>query len=216
LGAYRIPLETGLLIPSVKGLKYELEVYLNLATRMKVCGPNQLWIADITYIRLKVEFVYLAVVLDAFSRKVVGWSLDRSLQARVPLNALNQAISNRNPPPGLVHHSDRGVQYTSGDYIKILRNHRMVPSVSRPGNPYDNASCESFMKTLKREEIYANDYQDLEHLVQSVEAFIEHYYDRSRLHSALGYRAPEEFEEKSGLRNPEASIAASKVTLFDH
>ena len=137
----------------VKGLKYELEVYLNLATRMKVCGSNQLWIADITYIRLKVEFVYLAVVLDAFSRKVVGWSLDRSLQARVPLNALNLAIANRHPPPGLVHHSDRGVQYTCGDYIQVLRNHRIVPSISRPGNPYDNASCESFMKTLKREEI---------------------------------------------------------------
>jgi putative transposase len=155
-------------------------------------------------------------VLDAFSRKVVGWSLDRSLQARVSLNALNRAIANRHPPPGLVHHSDRGVQYTCGDYIQVLRNHRMVPSVSRPGNPYDNASCESFMKTLKREEIYANDYRDLEHLVQSVDAFIEHYYNRCRLHSALGYRAPEEFEEKPGLRNPEASIAASKVTLFDH
>jgi transposase InsO family protein len=192
-----------------------MEVYLNLATRMKVCGPNQLWIADITYIRLKVEFVYLAVVLDAFSRKVVGWSLDRSLQARVPLYALKQAIANRHPPPGLVHHSDRGVQYTCGDYIQVLRNHRMVPSVSRPGNPYDNASCESFMKTLKREEIYANDYQDLEHLVQSVEAFIEHYYNRCRLHSALGYRAPEEFEEKSDQRNAEAGVAASKVNLFD-
>ena len=200
----------------VKGLKHELEVYLNLATRMTVCGPNQLWIADITYIRLKVEFVYLAVVLDAFSRKVVGWSLDRSLQARVPINALNQAIANRHPPPGLVHHSDRGVQYTCGDYIQMLRNNRMLPSVSRPGNPYDNASCESFMKTLKREEIYANDYRDLEHLVQSVEAFIERYYNRCRLHSALGYRAPEEFEEELGLRKPEASIAASKVTLFDH
>jgi putative transposase len=155
-------------------------------------------------------------VLDAFSRKVVGWSLDRSLQARVSLNALNRAIANRHPPPGLVHHSDRGVQYTCGDYIQVLRNHRMVPSVSRPGNPYDNASCESFMKTLKRDEIYANDYQDLEDLVQDVEAFIEHYYNRCRLHSALGYRAPEEFEEDSGLRNPEASSAVSKVTFFNY
>jgi transposase InsO family protein len=195
---------------------HELEIYLNLASRMKVRGPNQLWIADITYIRLKVEFVYLAVVLDAFSRKVVGWSLDRSLQARVPLNALNQAIANRRPPPGLVHHSDRGVQYTCGDYIQVLRNHRMVPSVSRPGNPHDNASCESFMKTLKREEIYANDYRDLEHLVQGVEVFIEHYYNRCRLHSALGYRTPQEFEEKSGQQNTEAGVAASKVVLFDH
>ena len=181
---------------------------------MTVCGPNQLWIADITYIRLKVEFVYLAVVLDAFSRKVVGWSLDRSLQARVPLNALDKAIANRHPPPGLVHHSDRGVQYTCGDFIQMLRNHRMVPSVSRPGNPYDNASCESFMKTLKQEEIYANDYRDLEHVVQSVEAFIEHYYNRCRLHSALGYRPPEEFEQKSGQRSTDAGLAASRVTLF--
>ena len=125
---------------------------------MNVCGPNQLWIADITYIRLKTEFVYLAVVLDAFSRKVVGWSLDRSLQARLALSALEQAIMNRQPPPGLVHHSDRGVQYSCGGYIQVLRNHWMMASVSRPGNPYDNASCESFMKTLKQEEIYANDY----------------------------------------------------------
>jgi putative transposase len=168
----------------------ELEIYLNLASRMKVRGPNQLWIADITYIRLKAEFVYLAVVLDAFSRKVVGWSLDRSLQARLSLNALKQAI------------------------VQMLRNHRMIPSVSRPGNPYDNASCESFMKTLKQEEIYANDYRDLEHVVQSVEAFIEHYYNRCRLHSALGYGPPEEFEQKSGQRSADAGLAASRVTLF--
>ena len=190
------------------------EIYLNLASRMKVRGPNQLWIADITYIRLKAEFVYLAVVLDAFSRKVVGWSLDRSLQARLSLNALKQAIANRHPPPGLVHHSDRGVQYACGDYVQMLRNHRMIPSVSRPGNPYDNASCESFMKTLKQEEIYANDYRDLEHIVQSVETFIEQYYNRCRLHSALGYRPPEEFEQKSGQRSADAGLAASRVTLF--
>ncbi len=112
--------------------------------------------ADITYIRLKTEFVYLAVILDAFSRKVVGWSVDRSLQARLPLRALEQAIVNRQPAPGLVHHSDRGVQYASRDYMEVLRDQRMIPSMSRPGNPYDNASCESFLKTLKREEIYAN------------------------------------------------------------
>jgi putative transposase len=137
---------------SVTDPEQELEIYLNLASRMKVRGPNQLWIADITYIRLKAEFVYLAVVLDAFSRKVVGWSLDRSLQARLSLNALKQAIANRRPPPRLVHHSDRGGQYACGDYVQMLRNHRMIPSVSRPGNPCDNASCERFMKTLKQEE----------------------------------------------------------------
>jgi putative transposase len=191
----------------------ELEIYLNLARRVKVCGPNQLWIADMTYVRLKTEFVYLAVVLDAFSRKVVGWSLGRTLQSRLPLNALEKAIANRQPPPGLVHHSDRGVQYACEDYIQVLRDHQMMPSMSRPGNPYDNASCESFMKTLKREEIYANEYRDLGHLVESVEEFIEHYYNRRRLHSALGYRPPEEFEKESEERNAEASFAASTLTF---
>jgi putative transposase len=185
-----------------------LEIYLNLASRMKVCGPNQVWIADMTYIRLEGEFVYLAVVLDAFSRKVVGWSLDRTLQSRLPLNALEKAIVNRQPPPGLVHHSDRGIQYASEVYIQVLRDRQMIPSMSRPGNPYDNASCESFMKTLKREEIYANDYRDLEHLVESIEVFIEHYYNRCRLHSALGYRPP------GGQRSAEASFAASTMTFF--
>ena len=191
-----------------------LEIYLNLASRMTVRGPNQLWIADITYVRLKAEFVYLAVVLDAFSRKVVGWSLDRSLQARLPTSALEQAIMSRQPPPGLVHHSDQGVQYRCGGYIQVLRDHRMLASISRPGYPYDNASCESFMKTLKREEIYANDYRDLEHLVEGIEAFIEGYYNRTRLHSALGYRSPEEFENESEDRNGEASFGAAAMRVF--
>ena len=116
---------------------HELEVYLNLASRMKLTGINQLWVADITYIRLLAEFVYLAVILDAFSRKVVGWELDRTLAARLPIVALDYAIAERKPPPGLVHHSDRGVQYASGDYVKILRKHQMIPSMSRPANPYD-------------------------------------------------------------------------------
>jgi putative transposase len=176
---------------------HEFEVYLNLASRMKLTGLNQLWVADITYIRLKKEFVYLAVVLDSFSRKVVGWALDRTLAARLPIAALEQAIAQRQPPPGLVHHSDRGVQYACGDYAQILQQHHLIPSMSRPANPYDNASCESFMKTLKREEIYANDYRDLEHLLGNVEAFIEQYYNRCRLHSALGYRPPEEFEREA-------------------
>jgi putative transposase len=118
----------------------------------------------------------LAVVLDAFSRKVVGWSLDRTLQSRLPLGALRQAILSRQPPPGLVHHSDRGVQYTCGAYIQVLQEHQIMPSMSRPGHPHDNASCESFLKTLKREEIYANDYRDMEHLAEGIEEFIERYY----------------------------------------
>ena len=149
------------------------------------------------YIRLKKEFVYLAVVLDAFSRKVVGWALERTLAARLPIAALEQAIAQRQPPPGLVHHSDRGVQYACEEYAQILQQHQMIPSMSRPANPYDNASCESFMKTLKREEIYANDYRDLEHLLGNIEVFIEQYYNRFRLHSALGYRPPEEFEQEA-------------------
>jgi putative transposase len=176
---------------------HALEIYLNLARRMKLTGIDQLWVADITYIRLKSEFVYLAVILDAFSRRVVGWSLDRTLASRLATVALEMAIETRRPLAGLVHHSDRGIQYASGDYVAILKDHEMVPSMSRPANPYDNASCESFMKTLKREEIYANEYESLEHLQGNVEEFIERYYNRTRLHSALGYCSPEEFEQQT-------------------
>src|SRR5262250_2762201 len=152
---------------------HELEVYLNLARRMRLTGLNQLWVADITYIHLQSEFVYLSVILDAFSRKVVGWALDRTLVSRLPITALKQAIAERQPPPGLVHHSDRGVQYASEEYVWILQKHQIIPSMSRPANPYDNASCESFLKTLKREEIYANDYRDMEHLAQRIGHFLD-------------------------------------------
>ena len=190
--------------------QHKLEVYLNLASRMKLTGINQLWVADITYIRLHREFVYLAVILDAWSRKAVGWELDRTLAARLAIAALEKAIGERKPPPGLVHHSDRGVQYASDDYVRTLSRHEMIPSMSRPANPYDNASCESFMKTLKREEIYANQYQDLDDLRTNVDAFIEQYYNRQRLHSALGYRPPEEFEQAV-----EASTGAT-MSFFRH
>jgi len=176
--------------------KHELEVYLNLASHLKLTGINQLWVADITYIRLQSEFVYLAVILDGFSRRVVGWALERTIATRLTKAALEQAIAARQPAPGLVHHSDRGLQYASNEYVQVLLAHQMIPSMSRPANPYDNASCESFMKTLKREEIYANDYLDLEHLRNNVETFIEDYYNRCRLHSALGYQPPEEFEQQ--------------------
>ena len=127
------------------------------------------------------------VVLDGFSRKVVGWALDHTLAMRLTLGALEQAIERRQPQPGLVHHSDRGVQCARAEYITILEKYHMVPSMSRPANPYDNASCESFMKTLKREEIYANKYDDQEHLRANIEEFINQYYNRQPLHSALGY-----------------------------
>jgi putative transposase len=190
---------------------HKFEVYLNLAARMKLSGINQLWVADITYIRLKAEFVYLAVILDGFSRKVVGWALDRTLAVRLTIGALEQAIERRQPAPGLVHHSDRGFQYAHAEYIAILEKYHMVPSMSRPANPYDNASCESFMKTLKREEIYANKYDDLENLRANIEEFIEQYYNRLRLHSALGYRSPEEFEQQIEASGSAESRSATMV-----
>jgi transposase InsO family protein len=190
-----------------------LEIYLNLARRMKLTGMDQLWIADITYIRLKEEFVYLAVILDAFSRKVVGWKLDRTLASRLATEALEIAVEGRRPLAGLVHHSDRGIQYASGEYVSILRKHAMVSSMSRPANPYDNASCESFIKTLKREEIYANEYENLEHLRDHIEEFIDRYYNQKRLHSALGYRSPEEFEQEARLEDEATTIGAT-VTFF--
>jgi putative transposase len=192
---------------------HELEVYLNLASRMKLTGINQLWVSDITYLRLQREFVFLAVILDGFSRKVVGWELDRTLAGRLPLAALEKAIAERKPPPGVVHHSDRGVQYASSAYVGMLRKHRMIPSMSRPANPYDNASCESFLKTLKREEIYASEYRDLDHLREHLAAFIDHYYNRVRLHSALGYQPPEEFEQAAARA---ATSQGATMSFFRH
>jgi hypothetical protein len=170
-------------------------------------------VADITYIRLHREWVFLAVILDAFSRKVVGWELDRTLTARLATAALEKAIAERKPPPGVVHHSDRGVQYASGGYVGLLRKHSMIPSMSRPANPYDNASCESFIKTLKREEIYANEYRDMDHLRENVVEFIDNYYNRVRLHSALGYKPPEEFEQAV---TPAATSQGAILSFFRH
>ncbi len=194
---------------------HELEVYMNLAVRMKVTAINQLWVADITYIRLASEFVYLAVVLDKFSRKVVGWALQRTLAATLPLAALEQAIEQRQPPPGLVHHSDRGLQYASQEYGQLLLLHHITPSMSRPANPYDNAFCESFMRTLKREEIDARAYCDLDDLRAHVQEFIERYYNRCRLHSALGYRPPEEFEQVAAI-NQAGGCGAASMSFSRH
>jgi transposase InsO family protein len=174
--------------------QHELEVYLNVAGRMELTGINQLWVADITYIRLRSEFVFLAVILDRFSRRVVGWSVDRNLTARLTIAPLEQAIEQRQPPPGLVHHSDRGLQYAAQPYVDILLRHGMTPSMSRPANPYDNAACERFMRTLKQEEVNCQDYEDLQDLKLHLEEFIDRYYNRQRLHSALGYQTPEQFE----------------------
>jgi transposase InsO family protein len=186
---------------------HRLEIYLNLAKRMELTGLDQLWVADITFIRLHAEFVYLALILDKFSRKVVGWNLDRTLTSRLATEALEQAIDSRQPPPGLVHHSDRGIQYASAEYVAVLKKHEMISSMSRPANPYDNASCESFIKTLKREEIYATEYETLEHLREQLQDFIERYYNKKRLHSALGYCTPEEFEQHAMQSNKASSIS---------
>lgn len=186
--------------------RHEHAVYVNLAARMTVTDINQLWVADITYIRLRVEFVFLAVVIDRFSRKAIGWALDRTLAARVAVTALRRAVALRQPPPGVVHHSDQGIQYACDDYVEELKTNRMVPSMSRPANPYDNAVCESFMKTLKQEEIYCNQYRDFEELSEHLEEFIENYYNRQRLHSALGYRTPEEFERDTAAAAATAAL----------
>jgi putative transposase len=173
---------------------HNLRVYPNLAGSMKLTGIDQLWIADITYIRLEMEFVYLAVVLDAFSRRVIGWALDRHLEDDLSIAALAMAFRRRNPAEGLTHHSDRGVQYASNDYTGLLQEHGVRISMSRRGNPYDNATCESFMKTLKYEEVYRQEYRDLAEARVSIERFLETVYNGKRLHSALGYRPPVEFE----------------------
>ena len=175
---------------------HDFVVYPNLAEHVIVNDVNQLWVADITYIRLLAEFVYLAVVLDAFSRRAVGWALGRNLQTSLPLAALENAIHSRQPGPGLVHHSDRGTQYASNDYVKRLESIGAVLSMSRPARPWENGQCESFLKTLKREEINARPYHTMEELEQHLEEFIEQIYNRVRLHSALGYRSPAEFEQQ--------------------
>ena len=192
--------------------QHEYEVSLNLARRLKLTGINQLWVADLTYIRLGREFVYLAVILDAYSRTVVGWEVDRQMTCALTRKALERAIATRQPAPGLVHHSDRGVQYAACEYTNLLAQHQIVPSMSRPANPYDNAACESFMRTLKREEINAGTYLDLEDLRQHLEQFIDRYYNQVRLHSALGYRPPAEFEAALPATLP----AAATMSFFRH
>lgn len=171
-------------------------VFANVAAVMKgkLTGIDQLWVADITYIRLEQEFVYLAVVLDAYSRRVVGWALGRTLEAELALAAVRMAVVQRRPGPGLVHHSDRGVQYACADYRELLSQHGIVGSMSRSGNPYDNAFAESFIKTLKYEEVYRNHYRDMDEAQAAMAEFIEQIYNQKRLHSALDYLSPAEFE----------------------
>jgi len=174
-------------------------VYPNLAEQMTLSGMNQLWVADITYIRLEAEFVYLAVVIDAFSRRVIGWALDRSVEDDLTLSALRMALELRRPAAGCVHHSDRGSQYASGDYTDLLKSHGCEISMSHKSSPWENAGCESWMKTLKYEEVYRQEYRDVTEVRASIARFIDEVYNQRRLHSALGYRPPVEFEHMQAV-----------------
>ena len=174
--------------------RHNLTVYPNLTRDLSLSNINQLWVADITYIRLLREFIYLAVLLDAFSRRCIGWAISRHIDTQLTLSALQMALNTRTIHAGLIHHSDQGVQYAAADYVAVLRAHKIEISMSRTGNPYDNAKAERFMRTLKYEEIYMNDYETLAEVRASIEHFIEAVYNRKRLHSAIGYRPPVEFE----------------------
>ena len=183
-------------VPTTTDSRHGWRVVPNLARDIELTGLGQLWVADITYVHLAEEFAYLAIVLDAFSRRVIGWALETHLQASLAIAALAMAITARRPAPGsLIHHSDRGVQYACGDYAKLLADHDIRPSMSRVGNPYDNAKAESFMKTLKQEEVDGSAYRDAADARARIGAFIEEVYNRQRLHSALAYRPPVEYEE---------------------
>jgi len=170
-------------------------VFPNLIKDLITTSINQVWVSDITYIRILTDFIYLAVILDLYSRKVIGYALSRHIDTKLTLSALRMAIGKRNPTPGCIHHSDRGVQYASSEYVNELRNYGFEISMSRKGNPYDNAACESFIKTLKDEEVYLWEYRTIEDAERRIPYFIEDVYNEKRLHSSLGYLPPNEFEE---------------------
>jgi putative transposase len=174
---------------------HDFEVYPNLIRGMRVTGSNQVWASDITYIRIKNGFVYLAVILDLFSRKVIGWAISKHIDEALTLNALRMAIRRRKPPRQVIHHSDRGVQYVSRRYVKLLKRLGFYVSNSSTGNPYDNAFAESFMKTLKRQEVYLANYETLIDVAENLPRFIEEIYNQKRVHSSLDYLTPNELEE---------------------
>jgi len=202
-------------MPITTDSRHGWRVVPNLARGMALTGLDQLWVADITYVHLAEEFAYLAIVLDAFSRKVIGWALETHLRVELAIAALDMALAARRPPPGsLIHHSDRGVQYACGDYTAILASHDIQASMSRVGNPYDNAKAESFMKTLKQEEIDGGAYRNAEDARSQIGRFIEQVYNRQRLHSALDYRPPEEYEAK--LPRLKAAISPPSISIAEN
>ncbi len=194
--------------------RHALRIYPNLAAELTPTGPDQLWVADITYIRLPTAFVYLACILDAWSRRCVGWELSRSIDARLTLAALDRAVATRDPAPGLIHHSDRGVQYSSGDYVARLDGIGARISMAATGNPYENAKAESFFKTLKWEEVYLQEYRTLEEAEANIGRFIADVYNTKRLHSSLGYRPPAEFEAAHLAAAPWGRLAMKYVRLY--
>jgi putative transposase len=169
-------------------------IYPNLIKGLQIKAINQVWVADITYIRILTAFVYLAVILDLCSRKAIGYAISRHIDTALSLEALRLAVQNRHPPPGVIHHSDQGVQYAAHDYIDDLKQNQFRISMSRKGNPYDNAAAESFMKTLKAEEVYLWEYRTIDDVLKRIPYFIDEVYNQKRLHSSLGYRPPNEFE----------------------
>jgi putative transposase len=198
-------------MPATTNSQHGWRVVPNLARDMVLTGIDQLWVADITYIRLLEEFAFLAIVLDAFSRRVVGWALERHLQASLATAALSMALTARQPARGsLIHHSDRGVQYACNDYTALLEAHDVQASMSRIGNPYDNAKAESFMKTLKSEQLDGRPYRDADKARRAIGTFVEDIYNRQRLHSALGYRPPAEFE--AHLPSPVAVVVQQQAS----
>ena len=187
--------------------RHTYAIYPHLAACLVLTAANQLWVADITYVRLRETFLYLAIVLDAYSRRVIGWELGEDLSADLALGALNRALADRPITPGIMHHSDRGVQYCSQAYVEKLQAHQFLISMSRTGNPYDNAKAESFMKTLKSEEVYLRQYRDQTDARSSIQRFLEEVYNDQRLHSALGYLPPAEFERMQRVQNKKEAAA---------
>ena len=182
--------------PITTDSSHGLPVYPNLLKNRTITGLNQVWASDITYVQLQHEHIYLAVILDLYSRKCIGWELSRNMGSQLAMSALAKALENRTTESteGLVHHSDQGVQYASKDYVDCLKAHNILISMSRKGNPYDNAFAESFIKTLKVEEVYMNEYETFGDALRNIWRFIEKVYNKKRLHSSLGYRSPEQFE----------------------